>query len=606
MMAADQAVPQPTTRPGVRRRERNLSLADADRYLLALRWATLGAALLLAPFAGTPAASLDAVFAAVFAVNLVATFYSIRWRPFAAGRPAAILAVDALQAAGTTLLGGGAHSPFFPLFLLLVAELALAVPARMAAAWVMTAGALHVAAVVVSQTGAWTGPSAYMAVGKLFVLLIVGALAVAFAEQVRREEQHRRLAEQHAMQLTTLNELFFALNQPRTELSDALRALLDGSQRLLAADVGMVFLCDPTLGCWKMSAALDGYETVGSEIELADWGWRIAADETYAAGPAYGRPLPPGWPDADTQAVAGIRLATPTGDEPGALVVGRGAGVLDDAEWLTLRALAREAELSLRNAQLHADELAQLAQLRQFEEARRSFFSAVAHELRTPLTVLKTLLPSLDQWRRMSARQRDDVRDLTVQNLERLETLIREFLESSEVEAGAVTLHREPLDLAGRARRVAAGLAPLFESRRQRVTVVADDGLPAVDADRRRVDQVISSLLHNAYKFGAAGGEVREVLTADGASVRLCVEDDGPGVPAEAQAHVFEKFYSLPGQSSIAGVGLGLYISRELVSLHGGRLWYEPRPGGGSRFCLTLPAAAEGPDGDGDAQDPGH
>jgi signal transduction histidine kinase len=594
------------TRTGIPAAEHGLSLSEADRYLLVLRWATIGAAVLLAPFSGTEPGSLLAPFGAVIAVNLALSVYVARQRPFANGRPVATLAVDAAQALAATLLAGGAHSPFFPLFLLLVVELAIAQPARLAAAWIPTAGALHVAAVVVSQQGNWTVLAAYMAVGKLLVLLIVGALAVAFTDQVRHEERDRQLAERHVAQLTTLNELFFELNQPASDLSGAFRALLEGARSLLRSDVGLVFLCDPTLGCWRMSASLDRYETLSGETQLSDWGWEIGARETFTTGPAYGLPLPPGWPDPRSQAVVGIRVGTPTGGEPGALVVGRAGGVLDDAEWLTLRALAREAELSLRNAELHAQEHAQLAQLRQFEEARRSFFSAVAHELRTPLTVLKTLVPSLEAWSRLSDAQQGEVRGMVEQNLQRLEAMITEILESSQVEAGAVTLHREPVDLAVRAERVVQSLQPLFENRQQRVTLEAVPDLPLVDGDRRRLDQVLSSLLHNAYKFSPVGGTIRVILSRDGARVRLCIEDDGPGVPPEARERIFDKFYSLPAQSTLAGVGLGLYICRELVALHGGRLWYEARREGGSRFCFTLPASPGRPDGEGDDQDPGH
>ena len=205
-----------------------LSLSEADRYLLILRWATIGAAVLLAPFSGTGPGSLLAPFGAVIAVNLALSVYVARRRPFANGRPVATLAVDAAQALAATLLAGGAHSPFFPLFLLLVVELAIAQPARLAAAWIPTAGALHVAAVVVSQQGNWSVLSAYMAVGKLLVLLIVGALAIAFTEQLRHEERDRRVAERHVTQLTTLNELFFELNQPTADLSRAFKALLGG------------------------------------------------------------------------------------------------------------------------------------------------------------------------------------------------------------------------------------------------------------------------------------------------------------------------------------------------------------------------------------------
>jgi signal transduction histidine kinase len=596
----------PATQSKAPREERRLSFSDADRYLLVLRWATIGASVLLALFSGTVLNTLLAQLAVVIVINVPLSAYAARRRPFSDGQSAPILVVDAAQALVATLLAGGAHSPLFPLLILLAAELAIAFPVRLAGASVLTVGGLYVAAVVVSQQGDWAVLAAYMAVGKLLVLLIVGALAIAFADRLRHDEQDLDVAEQHAAQLGMLNELFFELNQLRPDLSGAFQALLGGARQLLRSDVGIVILCDPTLGCWRMTASLGRYETLGGEIMLSEWGWQVAAHESFTAGPAYGLPLPPGWPDPGSQAVVGIRLATPTGGEPGALVVGRTEGALDDTEWLTLRALAREAELSLRNAQLYALEHAQLAQLRQFEDARRSFFSAVAHELRTPLTVLKTLLPSLGDWPRLSVPQQGEVRDMVDQNLQRLELLITEILESSQVEAGAVILHREPVDLAVRAERVVESLRPLFESRQQQVSLDVAPDLPRVDGDRRRVDQILSSLLHNAYKFSPVGGSIRGVLAHEGGQVRMCIQDDGPSVPAEARERIFDKFYSLPAQSTSAGVGLGLYICREFVALHGGRLWYEARPEGGSRFCFTLPASPERPDGEGDDQDPDH
>jgi signal transduction histidine kinase len=597
----------PAAGPRGRPRARELPLPEADRFLLGLRWATLGAALLLAPFGSAQISALPAVFGSAFVLNVAVSMLTAFRRPFATGRPAAVLAIDATQATAATLLAGGAHSPFFPLFLLLAVELAVAFPGRTAVAWIVTAGAAHLGAAILRQGGDWTALDAYMAVGKLFMLLIVGALAVAFTTQVRLEERLRALAERHAAQQLILNELFFQLNEPQDDLQGALGALLSGAQRLLDADVGMVFLCEPILGCWRMTASLGEPEATPTEITPAAWGWRIAADEAFAAGPALGTPLPPGWPEPGTRAVAGIRLQARAGDEPGALVIGRAGGPLDNGEWLALRALAREAELSLRNARLHTEEQVQLARLRQFEEARRSFFSAVAHELRTPLTVLKTLLPSIEDWSRLPVEEQSRAVGMVDQNLGRLESLIGDLLDGAQVEAGAVTLRREPIDLADRVHRIARSLQPLFESRRQQVAVEVEAALPPVSADRRRLDQVLSSLLHNAFKFGRRGGRLRAQLARDGAGVRVCIEDDGPGVPPDARERIFDKFYSVPpAGDSQPGLGLGLYVSRELVALHGGRLWHEPRPGGGSRFCFTLPAAKEGPDGTGGDQNPGH
>ena len=579
-----------------------------DLYLLLLRWAAVATGILLSFLGGfTNATPLPFPLGAGLIVvwNGLLSAYSVRQQPFAAARPRALLIADAAQAGLATLLIGGYHSAFFSLFLLLVVELALALPLRLAVAWILSAGALHVAAAVLNPMERWSALGAYMTAGKLLILLIVGALAVAFSEQIRREEQSRQMALEHSAQLTLLNELFFQLSQPLANLESSLAALLHSAQRLLRAEMGMVLVCDAALGCWKLRVGNGTAEAQPSTIEIADLGWQADQQEIFTAGAAYQQPLPRPWAARDLRAVVGIRLNAPPGGEPWILLIGRRGGALNPEEWLLLRALAREAELALRNARLYASEHAQVLRLQEFERTRQSFLSGIAHELRTPLTVLRTLMPSFGMWDQVAPTQQAEIVSILDQNLERLESLIGDFLESTRLEAGMVTLHRQPLDLARRAQRALDNLQPLFRAKQQQVALDAPPALPRVDGDRRRVDQILSSLLHNAAKFTPTGGTIHVILQRDGDAVQLCVEDNGPGVPPAARGHIFEKFYSAPAESALAGVGLGLYICRELVTRHGGRLWYEERAGGGSRFCFTLPVA-EAEDGEGDEEDSGH
>jgi len=580
---------------------------NTDVYLLLLRWIAVLVAALLSFFGTFPQAAwipTPLALGLAMALNLLLSAYAWGRRPFAAQRPRLILIADAAQAGLATLLLGGYHSAFFALFLLLAVELALALPVRPAAIGIFSAGALHVVAAFLNTVGQWTGLGAYMTVGKLLILLLVGALATAFSEQLRREEDARQAALAHVTHLTALNELFFQINQPRAELAQTWSALLDGTRRLLHADMGLVLLCDATLGCWRQGAGF-GSDGLVASTAITDWGWPVAQQELFTAGPAYGQPLPRPWAHLALQAVAGIRLNAPAGGAPGALLIARRSAALSDEEWLLLRALGREAELALRSAHLYASEHAQVLRLQQFEQTRQSFLSAVAHELRTPLTVLKTLLFSINEWDQVPADQRQEIVAMVGQNLNRLESLISDFLESTRLEAGAVTLHRQPLDLAQRAWRVVDNLHPLFESKQQRVTVDTAADLPRVHADRRRVDQVISSLLHNAYKFTPPGGMIRCAVRRDGDVVQTCLEDNGPGIPAAARERIFDKFYSASSESALAGVGLGLFICQQVVALHQGRLWFEERAGGGSRFCFTLPLAGEENDGQSHAEDPG-
>jgi two-component system sensor histidine kinase KdpD len=248
-------------------------------------------------------------------------------------------------------------------------------------------------------------------------------------------------------------------------------------------------------------------------------------------------------------------------------------------------------------AQLYAREQEQVARLRRFEALQATFFSATAHELKTPLTVLKTLAPTLCPLPHLPSQTQTEISQTFAQNLERLELLVADMLESVRLEAGAVALHPRSLDLAGRTRRVLERLTPLLERKQQQFELQAPAHLPPVQADGKRVEQILSNLIDNAAKFAPPASVIEVSLSQDCPSdgpgwVQIAIADAGPGVPPQEREFIFDKFYSA-GDKALAGVGLGLFICRELVWLHGGHIWVEERPGGGSRFCFTLPLASE-------------
>ena len=165
--------------------------------------------------------------------NGLLSITTMRRQPFAAGHVRALLIADAVQAGLATLLIGGYQNTFFSLFLLLVVELALALPMRVAVAWIIGAGALHVVTIILNPMGRWSAVSAYMTTGRFLILIIVGGLAIAFSEQFRHEEQSQQLALKQLSQLTLLNELLFQLNQPIANLEQSFTVLLNGAQNLL-------------------------------------------------------------------------------------------------------------------------------------------------------------------------------------------------------------------------------------------------------------------------------------------------------------------------------------------------------------------------------------
>ena len=115
------------------------------------------------------------------------------------------------------------------------------------------------------------------------------------------------------------------------------------------------------------------------------------------------------------------------------------------------------------------------------------------------------------------------------------------------------------------------------------------DRLDPMMLDRHRFEQVLTNLFSNAHRFAAKGGHIGVALVAENDHLRLTVSDDGPGIPPEELERIFDKFYVVTDGRGLAGVGLGLYIARQLVELHGGRIWAESEPGKGSAFHVTLP-----------------
>lgn len=577
-----------------------------DRYLLAIRWvALLGVAVIIA---GTEAAwglepaygqiRLDplAVLPFVFGGNLLLSAWVWRARPLATGRVGWLLPVDLAQAVLLTGLTGGIGSVFFVLYLIVLIEVALVFYWQTGLLLTIGIVLLHLATVYLNLPLGWDSAVVANAAAKSFVILMLGVLVTLFSQEIRREAAARSETALAAARAALLNEIFLRLGEPGLEPRQILNTVLDGARVLPAADFGLALLPEPETGgnVWQVAASTTPLYPVGQRITGLNWAGN--GPQIFEVGAGAGHPLP-GFvtPGAAAQLIC-ARLTLPGGDTPGLIVIGRQtARPLSDAGRSFLRLLVAEAGLALRNANLYAREQEQVARLRRFEELQSVFFSAIGHELKTPLTVLKTLTPSLRRLPELSPATQAEIIDTIEQNLARLELLITDLLESSRLEANAVALRCRPTSLPNRVRRVLKALSPVLERRKQSVQVKAGPGLPRVWADGRRVEQILSNLVNNAAKFAPPGSTIEVCLTPLPQAVQVCVVDPGPGVPPGERERIFDKFYIAAQDKALAGVGLGLFICRELVRLHRGRIWLEDRPGGGSRFCFTLPVAKENP-----------
>jgi two-component system sensor histidine kinase VicK len=139
--------------------------------------------------------------------------------------------------------------------------------------------------------------------------------------------------------------------------------------------------------------------------------------------------------------------------------------------------------------------------------------------------------------------------------------------------------------------------APLADGKKQSIDLNLREPLQPALLDRHRIEQVVTNLISNAHKFAAKGGHIEVTLAKDDGNLHMTVRDDGPGIPTDQQERIFDKFYVVTDSRNLAGVGLGLYIARQLVELHGGQIWVESEPGKGCAFHVVLPTEREDPSG---------
>jgi Na+/proline symporter/signal transduction histidine kinase len=288
-------------------------------------------------------------------------------------------------------------------------------------------------------------------------------------------------------------------------------------------------------------------------------------------------------------ASARIMIASAVQEE--ALTLEDVRGILDEASQVieySHRLEQKSRELERATAELRAAN----ERLTELDRLKDDFMSTVTHELRTPLTSIRAFSEILIDQPDLPVAQRRKFLDIILRETERLGRLIGQVLELARIESGRAEWRVHPFDLATLVGETVADMSAVFAEKGIEVKLHAD-GEARVVADHDRVVQVLVNLLSNAAKFCApSGGRIDVAVSGRDAEVRVEVRDNGPGIAAEHQARIFEKFGQAGDASDRrAGTGLGLYISRQIVDRLGGRLWVESRPGEGACFSFTLPAA---------------
>jgi signal transduction histidine kinase len=265
--------------------------------------------------------------------------------------------------------------------------------------------------------------------------------------------------------------------------------------------------------------------------------------------------------------------------------------ILDEASQLRAYSQALEDKsLSLERATQELREAND--KLKSLDRLKDDFMSSVTHELRTPLTSIRAFAELMRDDEGMDAEQRQRFLDIIVTETERLTRLVNQVLDMAKIEAGAAEWHNAEVDLTALLQQAASSMAESFREREIALECLWTPAPVMVWGDADRLTQVVLNLLSNAAKYAPRQlGVVSLALQVRGGEVVVSVSDNGPGVPPDQQAKVFEKFRQVDGDEHYrpGGTGLGLPISREIVQHLGGRLWLESEPGQGACFAFALP-----------------
>jgi PAS domain S-box-containing protein len=273
---------------------------------------------------------------------------------------------------------------------------------------------------------------------------------------------------------------------------------------------------------------------------------------------------------------------------------GRALGVLtllsgdlgfDTADLTMATELARRAALAVDNTRLYR-------QATDAIHARDDFLAIASHELRTPLAALVLQVQSLQSVLHAKGLEPEVtiLVDRAARHIGRLGNLIERLLDVSRITTGRIDLDPEEMDLSEVVRDVSRRLGDSAKAAGTAVVVAADH--PARGLwDRLRMEQIVTNLLSNALKYGA-GKPVEVNLESDGTRARLTVRDCGIGIAAEDVRRIFGRFERAAPARNFSGMGLGLYITRQAVEAHGGRISVSSQPGSGATFIVELPLRA--------------
>jgi len=232
-----------------------------------------------------------------------------------------------------------------------------------------------------------------------------------------------------------------------------------------------------------------------------------------------------------------------------------------------------------------------ITDLKEVDRVRSEFIHTVSHDLRSPLTSVIGYTELVERAGSLNDNQREFLKRIQ-ESVQHITSLINDLLELGSIEAGLDT-RREFVQVDGILNYTLEMLQGQIKAKHIKVQTEIIPALPALRANPVRLRQVLDNVVGNAIKYSHDQGDVNISMRAEDEQIIIQVTDNGPGIPAKDQAHIFDKFYRGSNISSHAGSGLGLAIVKSIVEAHQGRMWVESTVGKGSSFFIILPVTTE-------------
>ncbi len=429
---------------------------------------------------------------------------------------------------------------------------------------------------VVGAPQNWAALGVYVVV-MLPVARVVSGLNVARARERRLSRELRRLFEISDLLVADrpLDDLLHLVVAELTEVVGARQAVIC----LLSADRLEV-------------AASAGEPLTAGQVDRLLAGPAGAAGASGTAGAAIdaGSGVGRGTRTPEVRGDLLVLALTAAGRPVGLLALSADAAVAHEREPLLL--FGNQIALAVERAQLREQAL-ETRLTQEVARLARILVAAVAHDVRSPLATIKASSSTLaDPDIPLGPDASRNLAVLIDGQVDRLSDLVRNLLDMSRIQAGVLRPRSGVTSVTALVSGVLDGLGPTLGGHRVRLDLPRD--LPPVDVDELLISRVLANLLENAVRHSPPGAEIEiGARTLPAGRVELAVADSGPGVPPGQRDEIFGLFARRAGD---AGAGLGLAIAKTFVEAHGERIWVEAGPGGGARFCCTLPAAAALPE----------